>query len=201
MGTPGEPGEPGTPGTSPTIEELLRVSRVQEDICICVRTYTQMIVWFVLSLLQVICEQAVLTGNQTLQVSCCQMWLFDWVYCIWCVEYETAVLQCLALLLYFFCCCICKGALLWAVSRSPWTSRWPRLTGTTWTQWNGWQSRQPGGEWKSGGTGPPRITGVHCTHHYMSVQFAYTAKAFVSERGLCCQNFQLADLLSATKVQ
>ena len=26
-----------------------------------------------LSLLQVICEQAVLTGNQTLQVSCCQM--------------------------------------------------------------------------------------------------------------------------------
>ena len=32
----------------------------------------------------------------------------------------------------------------------------------------------PEGEWKSGGTGPPRITDVHCTHHYICTICMYS---------------------------
>jgi len=51
------------------------------------------------------------------------------------------------------------------------------------TEWNGWQSRQPGGEWKSGGTWPPRITGAHCTHHYVCTVCMYSKRPSIVSEG------------------
>ena len=64
VGPKGDPGEPGTPGKSPSIEELLRVSECSNT-CKSVRLHRVSCS----PLLQVICEQAAITGNETLQVS------------------------------------------------------------------------------------------------------------------------------------